>query len=283
MSEAPAPELDCLLRATARLLRPLVRLLIRHGITFPMLAETLRGLYVDVAATELLPDPRARTDSRISLLTGVHRKEIRRLRLEPRAPDAISCAVSIGSQVIAHWTAGRGTTDAAGQPVRLPRSAGADLPSFERLVRSITTDIRPRAVLDDLCEQGIAILHPDDTVSLAESAYIPRPGDPKQLFFFARNLHDHLAAAAANVGAVRCGTTDAPFVDRSVHYDRLSLPASARLQQLGRAAAQRLLLEVNRAALDLVSDEVPGEGPTQRVNLGVYLYIEDEAAPETEQ
>src|SRR3954447_10041360 len=54
-----------LLRAVRRLLRPLVRLMMGGGITFPIVADLLRGLFVEVAATELLADTRARTDSRI--------------------------------------------------------------------------------------------------------------------------------------------------------------------------------------------------------------------------
>ena len=64
----------------ARLLRPLVRLLIRSGITFPVATELLRELYVNVAENDFgLPD-KEQTDSRVSLLTGIHRKEVRRLR-----------------------------------------------------------------------------------------------------------------------------------------------------------------------------------------------------------
>src|ERR1700761_7483672 len=72
-----------LLAACHRMLRPLARLMIRGGITVPALNEMLRVLFVDVAANEILTDARARSDSRISLVTGIHRKEIRRLRALP--------------------------------------------------------------------------------------------------------------------------------------------------------------------------------------------------------
>ena len=72
------------MKPLARLLRPLVRLLIRSGVTFPVLANLIRALYVEVSLRDLLTDAKARTDSRVSLLTGVHRKEIRRLRAAAR-------------------------------------------------------------------------------------------------------------------------------------------------------------------------------------------------------
>ena len=97
-----------------------------------MLADLLRGLYVEVAAHDLLNDPRARTDSRISLLTGVHRKEIRRWRSETHEPEAVPPVITRTSQIIARWLRDDEYVDAEGQPrplPRLPRPEGG--PSFE--------------------------------------------------------------------------------------------------------------------------------------------------------
>lgn len=272
MSElVPPPPAAALLNATARLLRPLLRLLIRAGVTYPALAELLRGLYVGVAAEQL--PPAARTDSRLSLLTGVHRKEIRRLR--EAAPEALEVpeAVSLSSQIIARWLALPDYAE-AGRPRPLPRSAPAGAPSFERLVGEVTRDLRSRTVLDDWLAQGLVRLDAARQVVLEASAYLPRPGSEEQLYYFARNLHDHLAAAAANVAGGRPA-----FLDRAVHYDRLPPAIAARMEAMGREGAQQLLLDINRRVLAMLEAEgeaiPPGEA-SRRVNLGVYLYAEDE-------
>jgi hypothetical protein len=274
---SPFPAADAMLRPLNRLLRPLVRLLIRSGVTFPVLVDLLRTLYVDVASRDLLTDPRAQTDSRLSLMTGVHRKEIRRLRSIAPGGDETPAVVTLSSQIIAQWLGTLAFTDATGASLALPRLAQpGGGPSFDRLVESVTTDLRPRAVLDDWISQGIVTLDQDDHVHLNTQAFIPQPGRSEQLFYFARNLHDHVAAATANISA---GET-APFFDRSVHYDRLPWEASVRLEAAGREAAQTLLLDVNRLALKLTEDEKTGPAPptgtTRRVNLGVYIYVEDE-------
>ena len=75
-----APQADRLHGPLTRLLRPLVRLLIRAGVTFPALSDLLRELYVNVAEHDFALADKEQTDSRISLLTGIHRKEVRRLR-----------------------------------------------------------------------------------------------------------------------------------------------------------------------------------------------------------
>jgi len=265
---------SALLRATRRMLRPLVRLLIGNGVTFPVLADMLRGLFVEVAMTDLLVDPQTQTDSRISLLTGVHRKEIRRLRLEEAGPDAVPPVVTLGSQIMARWLGTPACLDTEGRPLPLPRTAraGSGEPSFEALVESVTTDVRARTVLDDWMSHGIVALDDDGRVRLNTDAFIPRAGSAEKLFYFARNLHDHIAAAAANIAAAET----APFVDRSVHYDRLPPQAAAALQAAAREAAQRTLLEINRVALDLVKDEAPDPAAaTGRVNFGVFVYVDD--------
>lgn len=260
--------------ALGRLLRPIVRLLIRAGVTFPVFADLLRGLYVEVARDDLLTDQRSRTDSRISVMTGIHRKELRRQRTteEPPAPEI----VTLNSQVLALWLGSPDYTDAAGHPLPLPR--GGPAPSFDSLVATVTRDLRPRAVLDEWIAQDMASLDAQGAVHLQAKAYLPREGSDAQLFYFGRNLHDHAAAAAANVMAAGAP----PFLDRSVHYDRLGLDAAAALEALAREGAQRLLLDINRQALAIAeADErqaaaEPGR-PTRRVNLGVYLFAQDEA------
>jgi hypothetical protein len=274
-----APAAEALIKPLVRLLRPLVRLLIRSGLTFPAVAEVLRGVFVDVAVNDLLTDPKSRTVSRISLLTGIHRKDVRRLRNREVADDEIPSTITLSSQIIARWLGTPAYSDSAGHPLVLPRTAAqVETPSFEQLVRSVTTDVRTRAVLDYLVDQNMVILEAGDQVRLNTAAFIPRQGGEEQLFYFSRNLHDHIAAAVANVLA----TTAPPFLDRSVHYDRLAAETAAELERVAREAAMRILIDVNRIALSLVEApeqaRVTAPAPLRRVNLGIYLYAEDEAA-----
>jgi hypothetical protein len=259
-----------LLRALTRLLRPLVRLLLRSGVTFPILADMLRTLYVEVAAADL--PPQARTDSRLSLLTGIHRKELRRQRAQDPASKEPEI-VTLNSQVIARWLGDPAYTAPDRTPLPLRRTGPT--PSFEALVASVTRDLRSRAVLDEWLAQGTAALDQEGWVRLQTPAFLPRADTDARLFYFARNLHDHVAAASANISA----PDPAPFFDRSVHYDKLGVEAAAALVQRAREAANAVLLDVNRTALAIADeDEKAAAGPraTRRVNFGVFVYAEDE-------
>ena len=78
MAGLPAP---ALVRALRRLLRPLVRLLLAKQVTYPFLANLLKAVYVEVAEREFAIAGKSQTTSRLSLLTGIHRKDAERLRL----------------------------------------------------------------------------------------------------------------------------------------------------------------------------------------------------------
>jgi hypothetical protein len=268
----PAP----LLRAAREMMRPLVRLMMQSGVTFPVLADTLRRLYVDIAINDLLTDPKSCTNSRINLLTGVHRKEIRRLREWPAETFHTPDIVTRAGQIIARWVGTARFIDTTGRPRSLSRmnnETAASDPSFDELVASVTSDIRPRAVLDDLLGHGVVFVDSEDRVQLNANAFIPQLGGEEQLFYFARNLHDHLAAAVANISA--SGTS--PFLDRSVHYDRLTPSQVQTLREYARASAMRVLLDVNRLAQELTeATPEPDPGARQRINFGIYVFDEEE-------
>src|ERR1700745_2746954 len=103
----------------ARLLRPLVRLCIRSGMTFPALAQLLRELFVNVAEHDFALQGKEQTDSRVSLLTGISRKEVARLRGAGAPVHETPAAVSLTSAVIARWLAAAGFTAPTGDPLAL--------------------------------------------------------------------------------------------------------------------------------------------------------------------
>lgn len=253
-----------------RLLRPLVRLLIRAGMTFPALVALLRELHVQVAEQEFALAGKAQTDSRVSLLTGIHRKEVRRLREAGAPVSAVPAAVSLGGQIIGAWLSTPGYVDEAGEPLPLARTAQAPgEPSFEGLVGSVTRDVRARAILDEWLAQGLAQVDAAQRIQLTESAYIPAQGGVELAYYFGRNLHDHMAAASANILSPK-----PPFMERAVHYDGLDAAQAAHLEQASRQIANAALVRVNKEARRMVTKGPPPPGDEWRWIFGVYVYRE---------
>lgn len=265
----PSP---ALLRALRQVLRPVVRVMIGRGVTLPAMVEMLKSLLVEVAAREFPIGDKPPTDSRVSLVTGVHRKDVSRLRpqlaaSEPPAPSV----VSLGAQLVAVWMGAPQYLDPEGRPLPLARfaSEGGAL-SFEALVASVNSDIRSRVVLDEWVRQGLVRVDEERRVHLHAEAFVPAEGSDDQAFYFGHNLHDHAAAAAHNL----LGGKPA-FLERSVHYDSL---AGTDVQQLARqseAAGMKALLAVNKSALAASKPAPPQAGAArQRFTFGIYFYSE---------
>ncbi|MGO8911954.1 MAG: DUF6502 family protein, partial [Bradyrhizobium sp.] len=153
----------------ARLLRPLVRLCIRGGMTFPALAQLLRELFVNVAEHDFALEGKEQTDSRVSLLTGIHRKEVAKLRGAGAPVHEAPATLSRTSAIIARWLAAPEFTDSKGHPLPLPRTANGDSPSFESLVTSITKDVRPRAVLDEWLDRKLVAVNGNEEIVLLDA------------------------------------------------------------------------------------------------------------------
>jgi len=267
----PSP---ALVRALRQVLQPLVRLMLARGVTYPYLCELLKALFVDVAEKDFRIDQKAPTDSRVSLVSGVHRKEVSRLRQElacdePTAPSV----VSLGAQLVAVWLGSAQYLDEAGRPRPLARFAsdGGEL-SFEALVAGVNSDIRPRVVLDEWLRLGVVQVDEERLVRLNVDAFVPAEGFDEKAFYFGHNLRDHAAAAASNLlGASK------PFMERSVHYDALSARSVAGLAEQSAQAGMAALLALNKSAMALEKRDASDTESRQRMTFGIYFYAEPTA------
>ena len=260
-----------MLSALRRVMRPLVRLMLRKGVTYTMFADLLKEVFVDVAHREFRLDGTVPTDSRISLLTGVHRKDVRRLRSEGgESLAALPENITLGAQLVNMWTTGKPFCSAPGQALPLPRlaSVGGDC-SFDALVAKISTDIRGRVVLDEWLRLGIVRLDDQDCVHLEAQAFVPQKGFDEKAAYFGHNLHDHACAAVHNLSG-----DGQPFFERSVHYDALSPASFDHLRAAEDKDVMQMLLAFSRLAAALESADEPGIEQRQRITVGLYFYTE---------
>ena len=266
---APPP---ALIQAVQRLLRPLARLLMSFGMTYPAFAQLAKGAFVESAVRDFPQGGKAITDSQVSVLSGVHRREVKRLREDMLQQRHAPVSISLGAQVVARWCADPRCLDAQRRPSPLPRLARkGGVTSFERLVEGVSKDIRPRAVLDEWLRLGVARVDEEDRVHLLESAFIPAQGVDEKAFYLGKGVHDHLAAASQNMLGHK-----PPYLDRMAYYDGLSPESVAQLRELSRELAMHALQEINRKALELQAKDDEVATATHRVTFGAYFYSADD-------
>jgi len=192
MSEISPPSPDMpparLVQALRRIMRPMLRLLISQQFTYPLLTRILKSMYVEVAVKDFSLGDAPLSDSRINLLTGVHRKEIKRLRNDPVAIAEPVAAASLGARLVAEWLGSERYSEAGG-PRRLPvRTIDPEQPGFDSLVADVFRhDIRPRVLLDEWLQLGVARIE-NDHVDLKSGAFTPERGFDEKVFFFGKNV-----------------------------------------------------------------------------------------------
>jgi len=260
---------DSVVAALRRVLRPLVRLLVTHGITYPFLTDLLKGIFVETAAEDFTLGGKPPTDSRLTVLTGVHRKDIRRLLRDVPSLPGPTPSLTLGTQIVARWLGDPAYHDRYGRPRALPRTPSRGAASFAALVESVSKNVRPRSVLDELVRLGVAEIDDDDRVRLVTRGFVPGKELDAKAFYFGEALHDHLAAGVHNLDGAQPA-----WLERSVYYDELSPASVDKLAAKSEELAMRALQEINRDGMALEAAYPPSAGQRMRMRLGVFFYAE---------
>lgn len=264
--------------AVRHLLQPLIRLLLSNGISFPAFCDQARTTYVKVAEKEFKLPSKPQTDSRISLLTGIHRREVNRLRNEQVSEINLSQRASMSGLLLTIWTGQPEYLDEHGLPIPLPRWANnTEGKSFESMVESVSKNIRARVVLDEWLRQGIVTLDSDDRVHLSANAFNQPQDIEEKVYYFGQNVHDHLAATAYNLEG-----SGPPFLERCVFYDKLSAESARELADYSRYVGMGALNAFNKRAAELQKRDQGQADAVYRTNFGVYNFSEAETSDEAQ-
>jgi hypothetical protein len=264
---------DAALTRALVVLAPVVRLLMRSGVDHTRLASALKRVFIDEAFRELDRRGQKPTHTAVSLLTGLQRKDVRRLlEAGPGEPVGKAAVPTLPMQVVARWAADPRYTDDEGTPRRLPlRSTDPDVASFESLTRGISKDIHAPAMLDELARLGLAQLE-GDAVRLLSEAFVPSREFSQLLDALARNGRDHLSAAVANV------LDEHPrFLEYSLVADELRPESVEALHALARRQWRSSYKKAVMAASERIEHDRGlgfGDVPEMRLRYGVYFYAE---------
>ena len=253
--------------AMRRILRPLVRAMIARGLSYPQLTVMLKELFISEAIDHFGLGAKRVTDSRISLLTGLQRRDIRAHR---DASEAEEAARSLGPipRVLALWQSDPRFADARGAPAILPRAAEEGA-SFESLVFEVGRDVHPRTILDEMARLGLVALQEEERVRLLADSLLPSRDEALLTAYYALNLGDHAEAAAENLMAA---PEPGPFFERAVHYNKLTPEAVDALEAMARARQQALLEELNAAALEAQRASKGSTEARERFRVGAFVF-----------
>lgn len=258
--------------AVAAILEPLARLMIDHGVQHGQVAEMLKRALVQESTGRYGVGDREVSDTRVALLTGVHRKDVRRLRMDPEDARAPKAATTIPAAVVARWISDPRFLTIDQRPRALARSPKLGVvgePDFPALVAEVSRDLSSRSVLDELVRTGAVEIDPQGQVALMDQAFVPHNSPGEQFEFLATNVGDHLSAAVHNLTPQRAA---APMLEQSAFSEALSTEQALALHGYARKLWSTALQKFLMAAT--VAEERSKNAPhhEHRVRFGMYFY-----------
>ena len=265
LDAALSTEKQVLLDAVGKVLAPLARLCVGKGITIQMIEEQLRMAFVEAAHMAHGDQPSNRLISRISATTGLTRREV--TRLESRQAPERETHRSPVTELFMRWLADPALRTPTGKPQPLPRQGPA--PNFEALAQSVTRDVHPRTLLEELCRLRLAKHDAStDTVHLLQEAFVPHGDWARMVGYLGDNVGDHLRAATANV--LGDGNQE---LEQAIFADELSGESLAQARSLMMQQWRNMLDQIAPRLEELIAaDRLAGRAQDHSLRVGLFTW-----------
>lgn len=258
---------------TSQILRPIVKILLRNHVSVSEFIEQLKELYVDVADRDFAIPNKKSTTSRISVITGLSRKEVLRIKTLENADhiEEMQYKKNKASNVITGWLKDNEFTDERGDAKELPIKGESS--SFETLVKRYGGDITTRAVLDELISNGSVKKTESDSVKLLSFGFIPEQKIEK-LEVISQCARDFFETANFNL---EHETHEARF-QRQLSYTELPIEVVNEFKEYSKEKSLEFLFDMNHWLAErknAISMSDTHKDKLFRVGIGIY-YIQNE-------
>ena len=257
-------------QAIVRILRPLVRLLLRYGVSAGAFEELVRRVYVEVAERDFQVDGKKQTTSRISVITGLSRKEVAKLQKLPSIEDTdVDERYNRAARVVTGWLRDQRYRTKAGLPAVLPFEGKK---SFSELVNKYSGDMPPRAVADELMRLHIIEVTRTNSLKLQTKGYVPQDSEVDKLQILGTDTADLIATIDHNLSHKQ---EEAKF-QRKVSYDNVPVQYVEEFRKHSAKLSMDLLIKLDTWLAKRDRDanpKVKGKGKA-RVGLGIYMMEE---------
>lgn len=269
-----------LLAAYSKLLRPLVRILLRHGVTYAEFSEVIKTVFVTTAAQEFVVPGKKMSKARIAIVTGLTRKEVQRLTsLGQEQRFQVKTNLSRIGRVLTGWHTDPRFTGPYGLPleIRYDSDNSADV-TFVQLVQQYSGDMTPRAMLDELLRVGAVVETEQNWFKVVRREYVPQSLAPDFLERAGRGIHDFIHTVEENLdkGPGKSGRFERT-VRPSAGMKSSDLPAFGAYVN---DKCQALLEEIDNWLANLEEPD-PKRGDTVvQTGVGIYHFVVREETEE---
>lgn len=250
-----------------------MRLLLKYGIGYREFSDVCKVIFVDIASDDYGLRGRKTNMSRVAVMTGLSRKEVRKIRgsIELDMSNSVS-RTRRPELVLSIWHTDPEFLDAKHRPKRIKFQGPGS--TFQDLVRRVGGDIPPRAMLNELLRAGSVVVE-GEKLRVVSRSYIPEPNDPEAILvaggamrYLASTIHHNLA----------CVDPELRFLERRVYSEKLPKSQRVRFRKLASEKGDLLLSELNswlversRSIGNSDVDELDDE-TTKKTGVGIYFF-----------
>jgi hypothetical protein len=260
---------DTFSQACRHFLRPIVRFLLRNGVTWNEFKELSKDMYVEVARQEYGIQGRPTNNARVAVITGLSRREVARVRdklLEGDPSPDLRQGNRI-SKILTGWHVDPEFLDAEGQPVTLPATGPAR--SLSSLLKRYAGDLPHVALRKEMLNLGLISEGSDGRLKVLQRDYVYTTLDPEIVRQMSVALHDHATTLEHNLNPER----KKPIrFERMADNARISSRSAKTFMKLVENRGMEFLQEID--AWLSTHETVESNGDTDRsVRLGVGVYL----------
>ena len=259
-----------LLSAFRPLMRPLVRILVRNGVSYGEFSELLKSVFVESAQDVLqLPDSR-QSVSRIAITTGLTRLEVSRLLTQTdEDAEALLGRLSRVGRLLTGWHQDSDFTGPYGIPYEVQFEAPIGRRSFTELVRRYTSDVPADEMLDELKRIGAVLDLGNGYYRVLIRSYIPSAADPAKFHAMSVAFTDLAKTLDQNLRP----DEDQKIFERRVWAPNGITPTDALDFDLYVKDRGQQFLESLDDWISAREADAARSGADQRVKVGVAMYM----------
>lgn len=257
-----------LLAATTKILRPLVKLLLRYGISYAAFTELSKRVYFDVAKNDFAIPGKRQTSSRISTMTGLSRKEVARLESLPNSNESLDTSrVNRAARVISGWIRDKEFRTNQGEPADL--AFEGDSNSFMALVKRYSGDITARTIADELTRVGAITLTDDGLIHLNTRAYASNTSEVDKITILGSDVADLICTIDHNLEL-----PDQSYLQRKVSYNYIPAEKLPEIKKKMESISQKSLESMDKLlAANAVGKKAAKNNNTYvRTGVGIYYF-----------
>ena len=266
-----------ILSAARTMIRPVVRVLIHNGVTYSEFCKLAKAQFVEVCANDFGLQGRPTNMSRIATMTGIDRKEVKRVKdaLEQSDPVAeTQHAQDRLTRILSAWHQDPNYLNDAGEPVILAADIESERLSFPGLVKLYGGDIPVSTILKELVGSGCIEKTSNGDLRALKRFYVPANNNPESLLRASSVSSEILNTMFHNLYIVGKEKRARPRFERRASNNAIPAKQAAAFERFVEQEGQALLERVDAWLTEHECVIEEGDEPRDdlvRMGVGAYM------------